>query len=346
MENREVTLADIASKMQVSPATVSKALSGRRGVSKELRSRVLQTAEELGYRRTEPSAKHVQRRMKKVGVLVGENFYGRERSYYAKMYGELRDEALASNWSCELELLTPQMEKSRAMPKLLGEGLIDGLIILGPLEAGYFSAVAEKSSVPFVCLDAADEKHEYDCVVTDNYYGMYRMTRYLLEKGHRKISFVGTVGSTDSITDRYYGYLKAMEEAGISTSRRDVIPDRDTREGKNYELKLPETEDMPTAFACNCDLTAAAVIRLLEERGLKVPGDISVVGFDAWLYPGTCDVAVTSYENDIREMAARSLYILRHKVEGRYYKKGVSIIEGRLVELQSVRELTSAERHA
>lgn len=99
-------------------------------------------------------------------------------------------------------------------------------------------------------------------------------------------------------------------------------------------LQLPK--DMPTAFVCNCDLTASFLIKKLRENGYRVPEDISVVGFDNYLYPGLSDIHITTYEVDMGEMARRAIHNMIKKITSDNYKSGVTVVEGRLVLKDSV----------
>ena len=164
------------------------------------------------------------------------------------------------------------------------------------------------------------------------------MTNYLFEMGHKKIAFVGTILSTGSITDRYYGYCRSLLEHGMQVREDWVIPDREPETGRMYlpgYCELPE--EMPTAFFCNCDLTASIMIHKLQEAGYDVPGDISVAGYDNYLFPGLCDVPITTYEVDMREMARRVISNLIAKMSGESYRRGICIVEGHLVEKESVK---------
>ena len=93
---------------------------------------------------------------------------------------------------------------------------------------------------------------------------------------------------------------------------------------------------MPTAFVCNCDLTASKVVKGLQERGLCVPGDVSVVGYDDYLYPGLCDVELTTYSVNMEKMAETGVEILRSRLGGDLGQIGIHVIEGGLVERDSV----------
>ena len=107
-------------------------------------------------------------------------------------------------------------------------------------------------------------------------------------------------------------------------------------EAEHY-LQLPK--DLPTAFFCNCDLTGGILIRKLESVGLRVPEDVSIVGFDNYIYPGICDIEITSYDVNATEMAQTAVDHLLAKIEERPYRKGQVMIEGSIVEKDSVRKL-------
>ena len=103
----------------------------------------------------------------------------------------------------------------------------------------------------------------------------------------------------------------------------------------DFEFRLPE--EMPTAFACNCDLTAGLLVGELKKKGYRVPEDISIVGFDNYIFPGVCDLPITTYEVDVKEMAKKTISHLIKKMSGESYKKGVTIVEGHMVIKESVK---------
>ena len=191
------------------------------------------------------------------------------------------------------------------------------------------------SDIPVVTID-----HICDgriSVVSNNIQGMEELVTYIYKKGHRKIAYVGTLLATESITDRYFGYQKALLELGLEQKKEWVLDDRHIETGKIDTvnmLQLPK--DMPTAFVCNCDLTASFLIKKLRENGYRVPEDISVVGFDNYLYPGLSDIRITTYEVDMGEMARRAIHNMIKKITSDNYKSGVTVVEGRLVLKDSV----------
>lgn len=306
---KAVKLADIAEKVGVSVVTVSKALSGQKGVSEEMRARIKELADEMGYTPIH-TAQAGRSRSYTVGVVTFETYFTRFASFYWKMYQELATRAVKKNCFSMLEVISSYDEDNLVWPKLITENQkIDGIIVIGRPKQSYLKMLYQNKKIPMVFMDFYDDEEIVDSVVSASFNGMYRMTDYLIKNGHTKVGFVGSVMYTESITDRYFGYCKALMEHGIEVRQDWVIRDRDYSDGVigiEYKLQLPK--EMPTAFVCNNDVTAYALIRQLEERNYHVPEDISVVGYDDYLYPEYGDSRITTYLVDMAEMSKIALW--------------------------------------
>lgn len=338
---KAVKMADIAKVMGVSTVTVSKALSDQKGVSEELRIKIKKKAEEMGYKSA--SARYKERSGNAAsytfGVVVSDRFLAKYESFYWNLYQEVATAAVQKGCFTMLEVLRAQDEDSLVMPRLLGERKTEGLIIIGRLQKPYMEKLIEQVELPFILLDFVDRNGAYDSVISNSYFGMYRMTNYLFDLGHEKIAFVGNVHYTDSITDRFFGYVKALSEHGLEVRKDWMIDDRNPETGRSdagFSWKLPE--DMPTAFVCNNDVAAANLVNELERRGYRVPQDISVVGYDNYQPPGLCDIRITTYEVNMPEMAKQTVKNLIRKISGEPYRRGVIIVDGRIVYKDSVNE--------
>ena len=334
---KSVKLADIAAILNVSTVTVSKALADQKGVSEEMRERIKALAQEMGYKSPSSVKLAKTRKSYNVGVIISERYFDWHDSFYWQMYQEVATKAVSKECFTMLEMLSQQSERELLMPKLLTEDKVDGLIIIGVLKQDYLDMLMQNIKVPFMCLDFYDKGHECDAVITDNYYGMYKLTNYLFDMGHEDIAYVGTLLYTNSITDRYFGYCKALLEHGKAVRKDWIIDDRDMEtgdQGKDFPFVLPE--EMPSAFVCNCDLTAGVLIGFLEKKGYRVPEDISVVGFDNYILPGICDLGITTYEVDIKEMVRKTINTLIKKMSGEHYKRGINVVEGHMVIKESV----------
>ena len=128
--------------------------------------------------------------------------------------------------SCSSIMISPTTATLPSdMNTIQTRGLFDGLIFLGILDKGVREQIAQ-IDLPKVYVDIYDRTHKSDSVITENIYSSYELTNYLIQQGHTDIGFVGTVGSTTSISDRYLGYLRRMLEEGISPKNEWRIPDR------------------------------------------------------------------------------------------------------------------------
>ncbi|MBR6404982.1 MAG: LacI family DNA-binding transcriptional regulator [Lachnospiraceae bacterium] len=336
---KDVRQADIAEALGISIVSVSKALAGKSGVGPDLRKKILEKAEEIGY--TVPSAAGKKNNGNLTLALIFHEKYVEDTvSFYAKLSHQISVYAMNSGNYIISEVISRETEQNFQLPRLASDDRTDGVIILGNFDARYLRFLAENLRRPFVLLDNYGEMLQVDSIISDGYYGAYTMTNHLLAMGHRKIAYVGTLLQTGSITDRYFGYERALLEHGLRVREDYVLDDRGTA-GVIYPadlLTLPQ--DMPTAFFCNSDTAAAVLIRKLQSEGYRVPEDISVAGFDNFLSPGACDIGITSYEVDMDRMAKCAVNLLSKKIRGVYYRKGLYIMEGHLVIKDSVRRLT------
>lgn len=333
---KAVKMADIAARMNVSTVTVSKALSDQKGVSEEVREKIKQLATQMGYQK--PSV-HTEERSTSfnIGVIVPSGYITKYETFYWEMYQDINTSAAQNNSFVMLEILADEDEKGIVPPKLLRENKIDGLIVLGGLRSNYLQMMREHYSTPTVYLDFYDSKINEDSIISNSFYGAYQITNYLFSKGHNKIGYVGTILTTNSITDRYLGYAKSMIEHGETLKEEWRVDDRDL-DRRCYEV-IPLPKNMPTAFVCNCDMMASKLIRTLQDEGYRVPEDISVVGFDDFLYPGLCDIPLTTYAVNMNKMAESAVKLLIKKMNGRETSFGMHMVEGRFVERSSVKEL-------
>ena len=336
---KAVTMSDIAKRIHVSTVTVSKALSGQKGVSEEVREEIIRLAREMGYkmpRGADPGDKTGFR----IGVLLPPGALATFDSFYWRLYQAVSEKAMEKNCFTGYESLSEDMTEKKILPRLVTDKMVDGLIVIGRPEKRYGEFLKERAGMPLVFLDFYDNSLDVDCFISDSFYGTYLLTEYLLERGHKDIAFVGTLFATESITDRYLGFQKAMMERGLSVAEDHVIADRGKEKGTDenyYDFAFPKK--MPTAFVCNCDYTAGLLIRKLREKGLRVPEDVSVTGFDNYPAEKELGAAITTYAVDLQGMAKAALKSLIRQMNGESVKKGIHIVEGTLLEKESVKRI-------
>lgn len=329
----EVKLKDIAQAAGVSTVTVSNAFSGKRGVSNDVREKIEEIARNMGYDFSRYEKKEGGYR---IGVIASEMYMEMGTSFYWAMYQQVVYAASKSRSQTMLEILDTDMQRRDELPKLMREKMIDGLIVIGWHFKSYVENLVKKSEIPIVLLDFQIKGLKCDAVMSGNYIGMYKMTHYLLEKGHRDIAFVGSVYANENIMDRYYGYRKGLEEAGIPFRKEWVLEDRDLIVG-DMRVELPD--NMPTAFVCNSDLSAGYLYDALTEKGFRIPEDISIVGYDNYLFGHSFADRLTTYNVDIKRMGAIAVKLLMGKIRGDEKHWGTRYVDSVIVERDSVKEL-------
>ncbi|WP_156761611.1 LacI family DNA-binding transcriptional regulator [Microbacterium karelineae] len=299
------TLADVARAADVSVPTVSKAISGRSDVAEGTRQRVLEAMRELGY--------HAR-------VGLG----GNERHGII----ELLIGGVGTLWAIEIvrgaEEAAARYGRSLVVTSSLREtftvdGWVDaalahkasGVIIATSRVTGGFERLTA-ARVPIVRLDSAGSGGSDEAEVgATNWAGMRDATRHLLDLGHRRIGFIGGEAQVQVSQDRLEGYSAALRRAGIAVDPELVCEgDFMIRSGEDSGRRLLDLADPPTAIVASSDLEAMGVYHAAHERGLRVPEDLSVIGFDDTVLCGYLSPPLTSVRQPLAQMADQAVRLL------------------------------------
>lgn len=324
---KTVRMTDIAERLGISVVSVSNGLSGRSGVSEEMRAKILKTAKEMGYGPVVRSGARTPSGTN-IGILCPDRFFG-DNSFYVGLYRAVSQECSKLGYSALMELITPQAERDGVLPLLVSDKKVDALIFQGEVRMEYLEAVLQ-CGLPAVLLDFynSEVSSVQDAVLSDNTWGGYVLTRHLLRQGRKKLCFVGSIFATTSNMDRYLGFEKAMLQAGVRPCQVRWIEDRD-EENCYLPLRLPE--DMPDGFVCACDEVGFHLIRELQSRGCRVPEDVSVVGYDDSPFARLSTPAMTAYRVDVEGMATAAVYRLQEKLAGKRSWHGAVVVSGKLI---------------
>ncbi|MEF3353077.1 substrate-binding domain-containing protein [Paenibacillus sp. GYB006] len=336
--NKNITMRDIANQLGVSSVTVSKALNDKEGVSDELKERIKQLASELGYR-VNMAAKTMREGLTyNIGVIIPERFTGPDQSFYLRVYQEISKSLEATGYYGILHILSSSDEEGLLLPRIYYDRKVDGFIVLGQINKSYIEVI-ENIEQPKLFLDFYDEHSSIDSVVTDNFYGAYELTNYLIQQGHREIAYVGNLYSTSSIQDRFLGYYKSLLEHHVHLEPKWIINDRD-EQGTYIDIELPSP--LPTAFVCNCDQVAYSVVQKLKLMGHRVPEDCSVVGFDNDIYATLTEPHLTTIDVNINQMAQTAVQSLLRQINHPDVRFGRLVVKGEIIYRDSVKTLNPA----
>ncbi len=321
------TMRDIGREVGVSAVTVSKALAGKAGMSDDMRETILRKAEEMGYRYPERDRPRTKKPLD-IGILIPDQYFEAD-SFYAGLYKRLVKRLTENGHFGLLEIVGREAEEALDVPGLVKSKKTDGLILLGQPLSREYCRMLTGLGIPLIFLDFYDEQAAADAVVGDNSYGCYRLTSHLIHRGHTRIGFVGSRLATSSIMDRYLGYCRAMLVHDLPMREDWVLPDRDEKGRVLKEIALPE--DMPTAFVCNCDLVAEVLIASLDKRGLRVPEDISVTGFDDYPVGREREQTLSTFRVDLEAMVDMAVKVIEERCAGLDKPFGRTVIGGQPV---------------
>ena len=273
---RTVTIQDVAKTAGVSVSTVSRVLNGKVDVASETQDRIRSVIDDLGY--TTNLAARSMRSFKKnmVGLIMPDIAYP-----FAIEVMKGVNRAIAES---EFDLMvyttgdvrkTGRASHEQKYVSLLNNSITDGVIIVAPV-TGEFSTDA-----PIVSIDPLMSDPSYASVHATNYQGATDAMNYLLELGHKRIGFISGRAELESSNRRLNGYRDALEGAGIAMDEQLVASgDYTTETGAKCARQLLSLEKPPTAIFASNDQTAMGVYQVAEEMGLRIPEDLSVVGFD------------------------------------------------------------------
>ena len=327
-----VRLKDIAEVCGVSVATVSRALNGLTNENRERTAFICQTARDMGYYPNAAARTLKTSRSNNLGILYEDRM---NHEYFSSLFDELRREADAHGY--DLTFLGQGGFSESNYYEHARQRNLDGVIVV---QADYDAAGIIRlatSSIPTVIID-----HTYDgcdCVTSDNRSSMDQIVRHVYARGHRRISFIqGEKGAVSR--ERLAGFYKACAELGIR------VPVEYVREGHFHDpagctafiRELLQMDEKPTCVLCPDDYSCLGALWLLESQGLRVPADISLVGYDGIRMSQMMTPRLTTYCQDTIQIAKEVFTLIIDAIENpeTHIPKQITV-SGMLMEGETVR---------
>ena len=278
-----VTRNDVAALAGVAPSTVSYVINnGPRSVSVEAREQVLKAIAKLGYHPSDVARSLRTRRTQTIGLVIPDI----TNPYYGEMAQAVEEVSFEHGYTVILAHSSHLPERELRYSQVLRSKQIDGAIFLPvtpdlePLHA------LQRAGIPVVVLERFVPG--YPCILADEHRAGYLATQHLLELGHRRIGCIVLAGDSTSSVARAEGYRAALMDAGILPDRNFVVEcDYGYGAGELAARLLLQLPQRPTAVVAHNDLMAIGAMKAFTAAGLRVPADISVVGFD--------DITAASY---------------------------------------------------
>jgi len=318
--SKAATLADVGREAGVSAMAASAVLNGARTTTKisdQTRSRVVEAARRLGYRPDETARALVYRRMNTIGVAA--TLLGREPNlYFLEVFNGVLQGAAAAGQTTTVFTLGGWDGASERISRFC-DGRIDGLILIAPILDGQ-AAASLPTHTPIVSIHANQRIGGVANLESDERAGAFQAVSRLLGLGHRRILHVGGPAGSTGAGRRFEGYLDAHRAAGI-----EVLPGHVVRDEYTFEAGRRATErwldhhrgdDLPHAVFAASDAIALGCIDALRARGVRVPADMSVVGFDDTLLARTSSLATV--RQPLQELGRQAAELLVSRIESRH----------------------------
>ena len=280
MESRRVSIKDVARRANVSTATVSRVVNNKDGVTQQISEKVQEAIKELGYSPNTAARSLVRRRTNAIGIVVN-NLH--DPFFYDLIKG-FETAAQQTSYSVVFcSALGGDVKSKENYVKYLSNGVVDAVILYGSYRSdeSMIKYIQDNEQIEFVMIENDVSSLQCNKLLIDNFGGAKNAVNYLKEKKHRKIAHICGNPNKKVTIERFNGYIQAMQEADLEVKDGYIqYSSADYRSGYDRMNALLDLEERPTAVFCSDDAIASYAVRAALDRGLRVPDDISIMGFD------------------------------------------------------------------
>jgi LacI family transcriptional regulator len=308
-----VTIVDVARASGVSYTTVSRVLSGYEFVSETARDSVMKAVEDLGYVVNLPARSLAGGRSKIIGLLVP----NLDNTYVGTIARGIDQELVRANYDLMLYTSHRHPGKESLYVGAIANGLTEGLLLVAPLVPTTYLDGLREQNFPYVLIDQVDNTDNSSVVDATNWQGAYEATRYLCQLGHTRIAFIKGSLDVRSAIDRLQGYKAALADCNISVME-ELIIEGDYQQRTSYDnVKglLQSENPPPTAIFASNDLSAFGAMDALREGGLRIPEDISIIGFDDIPQASLVYPKLTTVRQPLEQMGRVAVKLLLEHIE-------------------------------
>jgi LacI family transcriptional regulator len=306
---KEVTIYDIARKLKISPATVSRGLHDHPTISLKTKKRILDMVEEMGYRTNHFARNLRQQHTKTIGVIVHEL----NSNFITSVLAGIEKVTTEAGYDLIITHSAENADKEAANAKNLFNKRVDGLIAslaFDTTNLNHYKPFADKG-VPVIFFDRVEQNGKNTVVVIDNYRCGYLATSHLIEQGCTRIAHITSSLKRNVYAQRFKGYMEALSEHQIPYDESLlVVADLSEQAGILSAQKVLNMEPRPDGIFITNDFVAAVCMRTLKESGIRIPQDMAIVGFNNDAIGKLIEPALTTINYpgiDMGEIAARNL---------------------------------------
>lgn len=333
-QSKKVTMQMIAEELGISRVSVSKALNDQFGVGEELKESIINKAREMGY--SMPKRADTGKAISDLGLIISDRFFFENEQFYSKICFHLHRLCTQKKISLHLYVIHRKEDTEHTLVNFLDQHTFQGVFLGGEIDDRFFN-VLNQFDIPVMAIDFYKLHMSADAIVIDNYYAGFVATSHLIEKGHTNIGFLGNPKSTSSVSDRFYGYLKALNQNDLEYRKEWHIAENYEAGMFTHKFTLPDP--LPTSFVCHCDQAAYSLMLLLRGQEVHVPDQISIIAFDNTDISQKSDPQITTIDIGKQEIAEKALEHMLWRIEHPEAEIQKVEIHTRLIERQTVKAL-------
>ena len=318
MPPKRITMQDIANACGLSRNTVSKVFNGRGSVPQDTRNLVMQKAKELGYG---SPAKEVSLPPHSAGNIALLTRYLPRQLYFGTLFlSSFTNQISREGYTLKIYEISPEELEAKTLPPHFVPGQIAGIVGIELFDPAYVDMVC-RLGIPFVLTDKPSDSitslMECDCVTMENIAAVMSVIRRLAGAGARQIGFVGDHDHCGSFRERWYGFHQGLMENGIRFDERLCIcePDNSPYDDAAWLLsRLEQMPSLPDAFVCANDYLAIPLMLALKKKGVSIPKDIMVAGFDGTSQSAFTDPPLTTVKINGAEIGQLAAELLLNRI--------------------------------
>lgn len=320
------TIYDVAEKAGVSIATVSKVINNTGRISEKTRKKVLSIMDELNYYPSVVASALTGKRTQTIGLLLP----NLANPFYAELAREMEDRADEQGYSLVICSTDYKAEKEQKYVSLLIRKRVDGFIITSGFNNVDLVQELLDQKIPVTLIAYNIARKSLNTISVDDYAGGYQATAHLAELGHKRIAVIAE--QVQSSTDRIRGYKAALNDFGLVYDDNLFSEAQATVEnGKKAAEKLLNLENPPTAIFAFNDILAIGAIEAVHKRGLSVPEDVSIIGFDNIVLAKHCYPPLTTMAQPLDEIGNQAVDLLVGEIESKVIRKQRIMLSAELV---------------
>lgn len=330
MNKGQVTIKDIARELGISPSTVSKALKGHPDISPETKKAVRELVEKWNYK-PDPIALSLKSGLSKtIGVIVPEIVH----YFFSTVISGIEDLAYDSGYHVMFCQSNESYEREVKAVDTLLSSRVDGILVSLSKETSNYDHFRNilKAGMPLVFFDRICDELETDRVIVDDESGAYEATRHLIETGCRNLVHLSGPQNLVIGKNRMNGFARALSEFNFNAIANNIIRCDTAEEARVIVPELLKRTIPPDGIFAVNDLTAAEAMKIVKQKGYRVPEDISLVGFTSGMISDLTDPPLTSVEQHGYEIGREAVRILINKLE----KKGTGNYETKVIKTELV----------